>query len=61
MWDKELTQMTVEAHMDKSKKGKELVKQLDSIDTRLGKEIIRVYVERCKFRYVLAFMQWRNT
>lgn len=60
MWDKELNEMTSEAFKDKSKKGKELVRLLTSIDDTLSKKIIKVYIERCKFRYVLAFLQWRN-
>jgi hypothetical protein len=61
MWDKELNSMIAEAFKDKSKKGKDLVKQLTGIDDDLAKKMIKVYIERCKFKYCLAFLQWRNS
>ena len=61
MWDKELNSMIAEAFKDKSKKGKDLVKELTGIDDDLAKKMIKVYIERCKFKYCLAFLQWRNS
>jgi hypothetical protein len=48
------------AILDKSKKGKEFVKKLTYIDSEIMKGTIKMYLERCKFKYVLAFLQWRN-
>jgi hypothetical protein len=48
--------MLSQAIQDKSKKGREIVKKLTSIDDDIVRGIIKVYLERCKFKYVLAFL-----
>jgi len=52
--------MITEALKDKSKKGKETVRLLTSIDEFIAKGTIKAYLERCKFKYILAFLQWRG-
>ena len=51
--------MLVEMFKDKSKVGKERLKQFQSLDDTFGKKLLKKYLERCKFKYVLAFIQWR--
>ena len=56
---KETSEMMVEAMKDKSKKGKEMVRLLSSIDDNLVRITMKTYLERCSFKYILAFLQWR--
>lgn len=51
--------MLAEAFRDKSKKGKETARILLCLDENLSICTIQAYLERCKFKYVLAFLQWR--
>lgn len=55
MWQKELTEMTAEAYKDKSKNGKNAYRMLTMIDDDVCKFVMKAYLERCKFKYVLAF------
>lgn len=60
MWAKELNEMITEALKDKSKNGKNSLRLLTCIDDDVQKFAIKAYLERCKFKYVLAFLQWRS-
>ena len=59
IWEKELEQILIELTKDKSKFGKEKYKMHINIDKKLSAMLRKKYLERCKFKYVLAFMQWR--
>lgn len=57
LWRKEIQEMKFELMKDsKSKAGKERLKAFIVPDERLAFFLLRKYFERCKFKYVLAFL-----
>jgi hypothetical protein len=56
MWREEVTNINMEMVRDKSKVGKEKFRLFQNLDESLSREFLKKYLERCKFKYVLAFM-----
>lgn len=52
--------MRMELLKDKSKVGKEKYRAFEEIDEAVVKDCLKKYIERCKFKYVMAFLQWRS-
>jgi hypothetical protein len=53
---------TLYASVSKSKdpKDKALVKNMDKIDPALENKFLRLWLEKCKLRHALAFLQFRG-
>lgn len=45
---------------DKSKQGKQNYTNFMLIDEQMSNAFIKRWLNRCKFKYCLAFMQWRT-
>lgn len=61
MWANELEEYTYDLSMSKDKHEKKLYKKYkDNYDSTNVKAFLRLYLERCKYNYVFAFLQMRG-
>ncbi len=56
LWNMELQALILETAKSKTPKDKVKLKELQNINVQIYRELIKKYIERCKFKYVLAFM-----
>jgi uncharacterized C2H2 Zn-finger protein len=61
-YEEEYNRFYFDLHDSKTKEDKKLLKKIDQnkTDKGLGKKLLRLYLDRCKFKHALAFMQFRR-
>lgn len=62
LWKQEVREMLTELHKSSvsAANKKDLLNHLTFLDEDLMNQTMAVYLERCKFKYTMAFFQWRS-
>ena len=60
MWVRENTIYFIDLKVSRNKAHKALSKQIKSIDQTKAKKLLKLYLERCKYRHAFAFLQFRR-
>ena len=50
----------MKAMSQKDKKNKDLLKNLHSIKEDVKRMAFKIYIQQCKHKHALAFLQWRD-
>ena len=61
LWNQEKNEMKSELIKLKDKASKELYLKLCLLSEETAVKFIHLYIQRCSFKYQLAFFQWRST
>ena len=58
-WNRELNLYLIDLQKSKKLEERLLTDQMESLDRKFMELILKLYLERCKFRHSLVFFQWR--
>ena len=60
-WNKEKFELKHQLVKESSKQSRELFSKVCRINEQVSRQLLLLYLERCMFKYNLAFFQWRGS